>query len=146
VNWMWKIRAAWKKHRHKKADGRDRPEPDQEAGRGSQLLGAGLGVGGAILWMMPTVTLQFMGQPAYQAGQYIGAYAYLLLVSVLAYSVFSWVGYPLLRLATSAVMLGICVGFFLQASSHGSWGLLSLLLNSCVCLILALRDMWRAGQ
>jgi small-conductance mechanosensitive channel len=143
---MLKVRAGLKRRLRKRTERRDMPDPDQGVGRGSQILGAGLGVGGAILWMMPTVTLQFMGEPAYQAGHYIGGYAYLLLISVLAYSVFSWVGYPLLRVITAVVMLGICIGFFLQASSRGSWGLVSLLLNSCACLILALRDMWRLGQ
>ncbi|GLI53366.1 hypothetical protein [Thermodesulfovibrio yellowstonii] len=109
-----------------------------------QILGVVIGVVGILLWFMPLVSWQqeFMGvyQNLYQTGYHIGGIAYLQLLSMFAYSFFSWFRLNPLRIISSTLSLLICLLFLFQVLSNAGWGLIGLIIISIAGIVLALRD------
>jgi len=108
------------------------------------ILGVIIGVIGIILWFMPLVSWQeeFMGEyvTVYQAGYHIGGIAYLLLLSMFAYAVFSWFQLHELRMIAGAVALFVCSLFFFQASENAGWALVGLIILSIIGILMAFVD------
>ncbi|MDI6714671.1 MAG: hypothetical protein QMD43_06570 [Thermodesulfovibrio sp.] len=83
-----------------------------------RMLGVMLGVAGIFLWFMPLVswTEEFMGvsRTLIQTGQHLGGITYLLLFSMFAYCVLSWLKIHQLRIIAGVISLLICLIFFAQ--------------------------------
>jgi len=109
-----------------------------------KILGVIIGVIGIILWFMPLVSWQqeFMGNYVnlYQAGYHIGGIAYLLLLAMFAYAVFSWLQLHELRMIAGAVALLICLLFFFQVLKNAGWALIGLIILSIIGVVIALSD------
>ncbi len=105
-----------------------------------KLIATLLGVSGVLLWFMPLLNVEFMGQQMYQSGQHIGGIAYLLLLAAVAYAVLSWMQQHVPRIIASALATAICGMFLLQAGSGAAWGLYALLLVNIAGLAMAVRD------
>jgi uncharacterized membrane protein len=109
-----------------------------------RIIGVTIGVAGIFLWFMPLAswTENFVGSSinVFQAGYHIGGIAYLLLFSMLAYSVFSWFKLYPLRIITGALSLLICLMFLVQIGSNIGWGLIGLILVSILGIVLGIMD------
>jgi hypothetical protein len=105
-----------------------------------KLISTLLGVVGLLLWFMPLVNVEFMGQEAFQTGQHIGGIAYLLLLTSLSYATLSWLEQHVPRIIASGVGIAICVLFMVQAGSATAWGLAGLAGVNLVSLALAILD------
>jgi len=109
-----------------------------------RIIGVTIGVAGIFLWFMPLAswTENFMGNTinVFQAGYHIGGIAYLLLLSMLAYSVLSWFKLHSLRIVAGALSLLICLMFLVQIGSNTGWGLIGLILVSILGIVLGIMD------
>jgi len=109
-----------------------------------RIIGVTIGVAGIFLWFMPLAswTENFMGSNinVFQAGYHIGGIAYLLLLSMLAYSVLSWFKLHSLRIVAGALSLLICLMFLVQIGSNTGWGLIGLILVSILGIVLGIMD------
>lgn len=112
----------------------------------TQWAGVAIGVSGVVLWLLPQMTQQFMGRQAYQAGQHNEALAYVLLFSMLVYSVLSWVGHLLLRALAGVLMGMLCLYFYIQAGDRRVWALDGLVLDSFACVLLTINDVWAESR
>jgi uncharacterized membrane protein len=108
------------------------------------MIGVAIGVAGIFLWFMPLAswTTNFMGSNIniFQTGYHIGGIAYLLLFSMLAYSVLSWFKLHSLRIIAGALSLLICLMFLLQIGSNVGWGLIGLILVSILGIVFGIMD------
>jgi len=109
-----------------------------------KLIGVTTGVAGIFLWFMPLAswTEEFLGvnRTFFQTGQHIGGIAYLLLFSMFAYSVFSWLKLHPLRIITGVLSLLICFIFLTQIWPNIGWGLLGLFFVSILGTVCAIAD------
>lgn len=105
-----------------------------------KLIATLLGVSGVLLWFMPLLNVEFMGQQMYQTGQHIGGIAYLILLAALAYAVLSWMQLHVPRIIASGLATAICGLFLLQAGSGAAWGLYGLLLVNIAGTAMAVLD------
>jgi len=105
-----------------------------------KLIATLLGVSGALLWFMPLVNVEFMGQHMHRTGQHIGGIAYLILLAALAYTALSWMQQNVPRSIASGLAAAICGLFLFQARADAAWGLYALLLVNVGCLTLAVLD------
>jgi len=105
-----------------------------------KLIATLLGVSGVLLWFMPLVNVEFMGQHMHQTGESIGGIAYLVLLAALAYTALSWMQQHVPRIIASGLATAICGLFLLQAGGDAAWGLYALLLVNIAGLAMAVLD------
>ncbi len=105
-----------------------------------RIIGTVLGVIGVYLWFTPLAYVDSMGPGVYLAGHHIGGIAYLLLFSLFAYSVLSWITQHIPRIIAASVSLTISLLFLFQVGSSAALGLFGLIIVSAVGIYLAVRD------
>lgn len=103
---------------------------EQGAVMNKKIEGVVIGLAGVLFWFAPFAEWHEDYMVFHQAGNHIGGIAYLLLASSLAYSIFSWLSQPHLRLISACLALLISFYFLFLAGSNTSWGLMCLIFMS----------------
>ncbi len=110
-----------------------------------KIFGTILGISGVLIWYMPLAHVQIGGKIAYQAGNHIGGIAYLLLFSLLGYSVLSWLEQHIPRIIAASVALVVSLMFLFQAGSDAAWGLFGMIFFCIASIVAAVRDKIEAS-
>lgn len=107
----------------------------------NKIISTVTGVFGVLLWFTPFVYVEFMGVHGHQAGHHIGGIAYLLLVSLMAYVVLSWLELHTPRIIAALLATTIGLLFSLQAGSNIAWGLIGVVILSITEAALAVWEI-----